>query len=326
MSTGAAVRTYNVLLGRGSRRGRGADRRRLRWRHCRKPAGDAQPIATATSPCSTRPRTPRGARGALRLQRRDRRHPRPHPRGAARRDPPAMVARRAGASGDGAGAGHPLAAALLVRSARTRPAARGLRRLSRGAHLRSLRRSDAVANRSRRLLRRDRLGADPARGSCSTWPRRRRRRGRGSPAMPAAPRRSPVCCGCCRSTAGAASASCRATCSAAVGTDAGGFRRRRGRRPPRRAPSRRWWRWGANISAAFLRRCARALSPPAALRPAFLPVALVAAYLAVVAGAPRRALSRSRPTSRTWRRHWLLPRRFGRRWPSTSQLTRKRQS
>ena len=82
-----------------------------------------------------------------------------------------MVARRC-CTGEARGdvGGHPVAAALLDTIARYDLPAQPPARPDRGAHLRSLRRPDADPRRSRGLLRRDLVGADPARQP-SSWPR-----------------------------------------------------------------------------------------------------------------------------------------------------------
>jgi phytoene synthase len=74
---------------------------------------------------------------------------------------------------------------------------------------------------------------------------------------------------------------------------------------------------GSEHLAAFL---AGADSLPPSLRPAFLPVALVPAYLAVVARDEAAALSRSADISNL-RRHWLLLRAASGRWPAPLSLT-----
>ena len=149
-----------------------------------------------------------------------------------------------------------------------RPAAEAFHELSRCPHLRSLRRSDADAHRPRRLLRRDRLRADPA---CRAHPRSGPRPATPSwPATAACAQASPACCVCCRCTARAANAMCRATFWRRPATIAGGVSRRRRRRA--RLPRRRAMAALARRASRGLRARRAGLAP--ALRPAFLPLAL----------------------------------------------------
>ena len=147
--------------GRGPRRRGGADRRRLTWRDG----------ADALIEHGARGRPRPLSRGPLCSRRQARRRllalyafnaeiavdSRPHPRAAARRDPAAMVARRDRRRRARRPAAIRSPTRCLPRSGRT--ACRSLpSRLSRGAHLRPLRRPDAVADRPGRLLRRDGVG------------------------------------------------------------------------------------------------------------------------------------------------------------------------
>lgn len=74
---------------------------------------------------------------------------------------------------------------------------------------------------------------------------------------------------------------------------------------------------GSEHLAAFL---AGAASLPPSLRPAFLPVALVPAYLGAIVRDKAAALSRSADISNV-RRHWLLLRAASGHWPAPLSLT-----
>ncbi len=104
--------------------------------------------------------------------------------------------------------------------------------LPRCADLRSLRRPDADADRSRRLLRRDGRGPDPAcrdGARSQTLPRTMR----NSRAGRVARRRSPACFACCRCIARAASAMSRRTFFPRSGTSPEEFLKGEGDGPPR---------------------------------------------------------------------------------------------
>jgi phytoene synthase len=74
---------------------------------------------------------------------------------------------------------------------------------------------------------------------------------------------------------------------------------------------------GSEHLTAFL---SGATELPATLRPAFLPVALAAAYLAAVVKDPAAALERTAQVS-ALRRNWLLLRAASGNWPKPLSLT-----
>ena len=213
---------------RGPGGGGGADRRRLTGRHPdpRHRRRPGRPIAdryvTALyAPAETRARSD----GALCLQRRDCRHS----RAASAKRCPARCGCNGGAIRSTAGAQGP----AVTRPSGGRCAERGHRahwlpdggaaELSRCPHLRSLRRSDAVAHRSRRLLRRDGRH-DPA--ACRTGARPGLPR-RASPSLAGHAACAQGIAGMLQDAAGArvarASASCRATFWPAAGSSPEAF-------------------------------------------------------------------------------------------------------
>ena len=181
--------------------------------------------------------------------------------------------------------------------------------LSRCPDLRSLRRSDADARRSRRLLRRDGCGDDPACGA-GARPGGCRPDVRNWPGMPAARRRSPGCCGCCRCIARRGQCYVPKDILAAAGTTPRGVcdRRWRSKRAARVAamialgartsPGLRARRRGDAGERARRRSC-RLRRPPRRFR----------RWMAARARCSPQAW-----TSPAWRKHWLMFRRAARGW------------
>ncbi len=216
MQTGAAARTYNVLLAENRKVGAALiavavsarlrlRRRRIARRSCGRPIPTAisrrsSRLPTSGRPCSrSMPSTSRSRASATRCAR-------ALPgRSACNGGATPCRARPAATC-----AANPVAAALDATIVRYRLPRRALRRARRCARLRSLRRPDAEPQRPRGLLRRDFLEPLPPRRS---GPRRRRRSRHAPtpPAMPASPMRSPAFCAPFPGTRGAARSSCRRT-------------------------------------------------------------------------------------------------------------------
>ena len=128
-------------------------------------------------------------------------------------------------------------------------------------------------------------------------------------AMPVARRRSPACCVSCRCTDAAASATCRKDILAAAGTSPEEFLAGDGGPNAPRAVAAMIALAREHLAA--FERGAGGL--PQALRPAFLPLALTHAQLTKMQGREKELLTVSVDIG-AWRQHWLMFRRATKGW------------
>ena len=254
MQTGAAARTYNVLVAENRKVGAAliavdvSAIGRQAWRGVRPSSSiakrsSATAIPTATGPPLFAPADKRPYLFALYAFSLEIARVRDCVREPLRgRDPAAMVARRAAGEARGDVRGQPGRGGARRHDRALPPAAAGARRPRRRARLRPLRRPDADPERPRGLLRRDVLDADPARpiildGGRDPAPPT-------PPAMPASPMRSRASCALSLGMPGADRFTCprifspgTASCATTSSRGRGGPGTARGaRRPARRRP------------------------------------------------------------------------------------------